>query len=66
MDALYSLLTITEVARLWGRHPSTVRNALGARKRPLTFRQSDRVYLITYESCLRRWGPPRLPLEHLS
>lgn len=63
MTTLESVLTLTEVSRMWAKHPTTVRNALGARKRPLVFRQTDRVYLVTYESCLRRWGPPRFPLD---
>lgn len=62
METLYSLLTIPEVARMWGKHPDTVRVALGARRNPLVFRKTERVYLVTYESCVRRWGKPRYAL----
>lgn len=58
MDDLYSVLTLSEVAYMWCKHPSTVRYALGARRKPLVFRPTPRAYLITYASCVRRWGKP--------
>lgn len=60
-NPLYTLLTIPEVARVWERHYGTVHMALGAKRNPLIFRKTDRVYLVTYESCVRRWGEPVHP-----
>lgn len=62
MDTLLTVLTIREVAAKWRLHPVTVRRALDAKRNPLVARQSpdDRggVWLISYESCVRRWGNP--------
>lgn len=58
-EKLEGVLTISEVAALWQRHPVSIRRAFDSRKRPLVARKSEHIWLISYESCLRRWGPPR-------
>jgi len=67
MDDLFSLATITEIAELWGLHPTTVRRALNAKKKPLRARKSGLIILVSVESVKARWGQPihPLPLESL-
>lgn len=62
MSTLELTLTLSEVAQMWGKHPNTVRCALGAKKRPLIFRPASCGYLIDYQSCVHRWGKPKFPL----
>jgi hypothetical protein len=61
MDTLLQVVTITEAARMWRKHNLTVRRAIDARQKPLIARKSDNVWLINYESCVRRWGEPKEP-----
>lgn len=66
MDTLLTVVTIKEAARLWGKHPNTVRAAIYAKSRPfLVVRRADPYYLITVESLRRRWGDPKIPLDTL-
>jgi hypothetical protein len=65
MDTLLEILTVTEVCRAWGKHPDTVMLGMGARKNPLVVRKAPRVWLITAESCRKRWGEPLIPLSTL-
>lgn len=62
METLFAVLTITEIAQLWRKHPVTVRRALDARRNPLVARKSpdneQGIWLISYDSCVRRWGQP--------
>lgn len=59
MDALHQVLTIPEIAQGWYLHPDTVRKALVTRRNPLVARKSGRVWLVSYESVVKRWGEPR-------
>lgn len=60
MDTLLEVLTIPEVAYLWYLHPDTVRKAIFTRRNPVHARKTGRVWLISYQSCVQRWGtPPR-------
>ena len=61
MNELLTLLTIAEVSRLWQKNRTSVLVAMGARKRALEYRKTGWVYLITYNSCVRRWGKPIHP-----
>lgn len=62
METLKTVLTISEIAQRWNKHPTTVRRALDARRNPLEARKSPDVekgvWLITYESCVKKWGFP--------
>jgi hypothetical protein len=60
MDELLKVVTLSEAAQLWYLHPDTVRRAIFTRRNPLVARKSPNGWLITYQSCVRRWGhPPR-------
>lgn len=57
-NPLDKVLTVPEVAKMWGYREETVHYAMGAKKRPLVFRRAGKVFLIEYASCVRRWGQP--------
>lgn len=63
MNTLLEVLTISEIARCWRKHPLTVRRAIDARRKPLIGRKSPEtiggVWLISRESVVRRWGNPQ-------
>lgn len=65
MEVLNRVLTVTEVARMWDKSPEHIRLTIHARYRPLEARkaalQNRGCWLITYESCVRRWGNPPFP-----
>lgn len=63
--ALISVVTITEAARLWNKHYTSVRRARDSKRNPLVFRYADRSCLITVESLIQRWGQPQIPLTSL-
>lgn len=66
MDELLSVVTLQEAARLWGKHPTSVRRARDSRRAPpLEVRETPRAILITVASLRRRWGDPLIPLETL-
>lgn len=60
---LLNVVTIQEAALLWDKHPLTVRRALNSRCKPLVGRKSPDIergiWLISYQSCIDRWGSPR-------
>lgn len=60
MNPLKEVLTAREVALLWGKHPKTVRRAIGTGRYPLEARKSPEdargAWLISRASCIRRWG----------
>ena len=60
------VLTITEVSELWGKNPVTVRRAIDSPCKPLKARRSGRVLLISYSSCVARWGNPKQPISAYS
>lgn len=61
MDHLLHVVTVREAARMWNVNPTTIRRAIDARRRPLEARKSDVIWLISYESLVRRWGLPFYP-----
>lgn len=60
MDTLLQVLTIPEVAELWGKHPNTIRMAIN--KGYLQARRS-RVWMISTPSIIAHWGKPTQPLS---
>lgn len=58
-NSLFSVVTITEAAELWGLHENTIRRAIDAKYKPIQARRSGRVILLSYASCVSRWGKPR-------
>jgi hypothetical protein len=64
-DELIKIVTLTEAARLWGKHPTSVRRARDSKRNPLVVRETDRVWLISVASLRRRWGSPKIPLSTL-
>ncbi len=63
MEAIRPYLTITEIALLWRKNPTSVRRALDSKRLPLEgYKSPDNsngTWLITADSCQRRWGFPR-------
>lgn len=60
-----SVLTITEVASMWGKSRRTVEMAFW--KGQIKGRQgkNTNAYLISRSSCVENWGPPKIELEKL-
>lgn len=52
------IVTISEAARMFDKHPLTVRRAIDNGRIPLRARLSDHIWLITLQSCCQRWGAP--------
>lgn len=63
MNELLSVVTIAEAARMWRKNRRTVMRAIDSRRRGLVARQSGDIWLVTVESCRRRWGAPIEPLD---
>jgi hypothetical protein len=61
--SLYKVVTISEAARCWKRNYRTIKSACFSSRKPLVWRQSGAVYLITVESLKRRYGKPVEPLS---
>lgn len=61
-NPLLEVLTPAEVAHMWYLHIDTVYKAIFTRRNPLEARKSGRTWLISYQSCVRRWGNPAKPL----
>ncbi len=53
---LWRVVTLTEAARLWYRHRSTLRYAIDAGL--VNARQSGRTWLISVSSLVAHYGPP--------
>lgn len=58
---LTSVVTISEAARLWHKHPTTVRRKLDDYR--VHARMSGRVYLISVASLMKVWGQPLAPFD---
>jgi hypothetical protein len=55
-DELHRVVTLTEAARRWYRHRSTLRYAIDAGL--VSARQSGRTWLISVSSLIAHYGPP--------
>lgn len=60
--SLYKVVTISEAARCWKRDYRTIKSACFSSRRPLVWRQSGAIYLITVESIKKRYGEPLEPI----
>lgn len=59
-DPLLEVLTVTEAALVWRKHPKTIRRAIESGRVPLRARKSPDdergCWLILRESVIARWG----------
>lgn len=62
-EMLFEVLTIQEVAYMWEKNVTTVRRAIDSRQKSLLARKPfdapGSTWLVSYRSCVRRWGEPR-------
>lgn len=63
MNPLLEVLTPSEVAHMWYLRVDTVRKAIFTRRNPLEARKAGHNWLITYQSCVQRWGQPARTLS---
>jgi hypothetical protein len=59
MDDLYKVSTVEEIAETWGKNPMSVRRAIDSKKKPLVGRRSGKVWIISVDSVVNRWGQPK-------
>lgn len=59
-DDLYQVVTISEAARLWAKHPTSVRRQINSGR--LCARKGD-LYLISVASLRNLWGDPVKPMR---
>jgi len=57
-DYLYTVVTLTEAARRWKRHPMTIRRHIDSGR--LCARKSDHIWLISVDSLIELWGGPKV------
>jgi len=59
MDDLYKVSTVEEIAETWGKNPMSIRRAIDSKKNPLVGRRSGKVWIISVDSVVNRWGQPK-------
>lgn len=57
-NPLLEVLSIAEVVELWHLHPSSVKKGIFTQRKRLEARKCGRDWLVTYRSCVKRWGEP--------
>lgn len=62
-EMLFEVLTIQEVAYMWEMNATSVRRAIDSARKPLVARKPfdcpGSTWLVSYRSCVRRWGEPK-------
>jgi hypothetical protein len=55
---LTHVVTISEVCKMWQLSDTSVRWGIDSPINPLIARKAGNTFIITIESCIRRWGQP--------
>lgn len=61
LQPLFTVVTVTEAARIWHKHQSTVRRAIDSPK--IISRKSGNTWFLLVDSLREYWGEPLEPFD---